>query len=375
MHKPLSLGFIGGGINSAIGQTHKIASQMDGHFKLVAGCFSRDEVINLQTGQQWGLEPEKIYHDAMELLEQCHNELDALVILTPTPVHREIILACLEYRLPVICEKALVATVEEAQEIADEVERLAGKLFVTYNYSGYPMIRELRERLLSGELGKIQQVMVEMPQEGFARLRADGSAATPQSWRCSDGPIPTVSLDLGVHVHHMVEFLTNKQALDVYAVNSTFARIPGVVDTVHIVSRYTDDLVCNYWYGKAAMGYRNGLRIRVYGSEGSAEWVQMDPEVLRMSDSAGRISLVDRTSGENRVAHHDRYCRFKAGHPAGFIEAFANYYADIAASLRGQATVYSAGADTALRGLAFLQKTQQSALSSSRVCLKNPANS
>ncbi|HAF52243.1 MAG TPA: gfo/Idh/MocA family oxidoreductase, partial [Leclercia adecarboxylata] len=86
----------------------------------------------LQTGQQWGLEPEKIYRDAMELLEQCHNELDALVILTPTPVHREIILACLEYRLPVICEKALVATVEEAQEIADEVERLAGKLFVTY---------------------------------------------------------------------------------------------------------------------------------------------------------------------------------------------------------------------------------------------------
>jgi predicted dehydrogenase len=117
------------------------------------------------------------------------------------------------------------------------------------------------------------------------------------------------------------------------------------------------------------MGYRNGLRIRVYGSEGSAEWVQMDPEVLRMSDSAGRISLVDRTSGENRVAHHDRYCRFKAGHPAGFIEAFANYYADIAANLRGEETAYAAGAETALRGLNFLQKTQHSACSASRITL------
>ncbi|MNC38244.1 hypothetical protein D3C75_868390 [compost metagenome] len=163
--------------------------------------------------------------------------------------------------------------------------------------------------------------------------------------------------------------MTNKQALDVYAVNSTFARIPNVVDTVHIVSRYTDDLVCNYWYGKAAMGYRNGLRIRVFGSEGSAEWVQTDPEVLRMSDNVGRISLVDRTSSENRVAHHDRYCRFKAGHPAGFIEAFANYYADIAASLRGEVTPYSAGAETALRGLTFLEKTQESAQSEVRVTL------
>lgn len=367
MFKPLSLGFIGGGVNSAIGQTHKIASQMDGHFRLIAGCFSRDQAINLQTGQQWGIAPENIYRDAMMLLAERHNDLDALVILTPTPAHREIILACLEYRLPVICEKALVATVAEAQEISDEVERLAGKLFVTYNYSGYPMVRELRERLQSGELGRIQQVMVEMPQEGFARVRADGSPATPQSWRCSDGSIPTVSLDLGVHVHHMVEFLTNKQALDVYAVNSTFARIPDVVDTVHIVSRYTDDLVCNYWYGKAALGYRNGLRIRVFGSEGSAEWVQMDPEVLRMSDNAGRLSLVDRTCSGNHVAHHERYCRFKAGHPAGFIEAFANYYADIAASLRGEETNYAAGADTALRGLAFLQKTQQSTLLASRV--------
>lgn len=369
MLKPLSLGFIGGGLNSAIGQTHKIASQMDGHFKLVAGCFSRNPAINQQTGLAWGVSAQNIYSDALSLLHHCHTQLDAVAILTPTPEHREIILACLEYKLPIVCEKALVATVTEAQEIQQEIARIDGQLYVTFNYSGYPMIRELRERLLSGELGKIQHVMIEMPQEGFTRINANGGPAQPQAWRCTDDEIPTVSLDLGVHVHQMVEFLTDKQAVDVYAVNSAFGRVPGVIDTVNIVSRYEEGMVCNYWYGKGALGHRNGLRVRVYCSEGSAEWLQVEPETLRMADKHGNISLVDRTSSINRVANKERYCRFKAGHPAGFIEAFANYYADIAASLRGEKSPYALGVDTALRGLHFLQRTQKSAQSAEKTVI------
>lgn len=369
MNRPLSLGFIGGGINSAIGLTHKIASQMDGHFALVAGCFSRNDAVNQQTGQSWGLEKEAIYQDALTMLSEQHTRLDAVVILTPTPAHREIILACLEYRLPVICEKAMVATVGDALEISRRVEELDGKLYVTFNYTGYPMVRELRQRLLSGELGVIQHVMVEMPQEGFIRRRDDGSVPQPQGWRRVDGEIPTVSLDLGVHAHQLVEFLTDKHAEDVYAVNSTFARVPDVVDTVNLVARYADNMVCNYWYGKAALGYRNGLRIRVYGSEGSAEWLQMEPEYLRLADVHGNVRLIDRTAGDNTIASQDRYCRFKAGHPAGFIEAFANYYADIAADIRGDNRAYALSCDTAVRGLVFLEKAQKSAQTSSRVTL------
>lgn len=369
MHRPLSLGFIGGGINSAIGLTHKIASQMDGHFQLAAGCFSRDASINQQTGQSWGLGKEVIYQDALTMLREQHTRLDAVVILTPTPAHREIILTCLEYRLPVISEKAMVATVGDAQDIARRVEELDGKLYVTFNYTGYPMVRELRERLLSGKLGRIQHVMVEMPQEGFIRRRDDNTVPQPQGWRRVDGEIPTVSLDLGVHVHQLVEFLTDKYAEDVYAINSTFACVPGVVDTVNLVARYNDNLVCNYWYGKAAPGYRNGLRIRIYGSEGSAEWLQMEPEYLRLADVHGNVRLIDRTAGDNTVANQDRYCRFKAGHPAGFIEAFANYYADIAMCLRGDSTPYALSCDTAVRGLEFLQKAQQSAQSSAKCAM------
>lgn len=369
MAKPLRLAFIGGGINSAIGMTHKIASQMDGQFQLTAGCFSRDENINQQTGTAWGLEQSAIYQDALLMLEKEHQRLDAVVVLTPTPAHRDILLACLEYPLPIICEKAMVATVGDAQEIQQRVDEVNSPLYVTFNYTGYPMVRELRQRLLSGGLGRIQQVMVEMPQEGFSRCRNDGSVTLPQLWRRVDGEIPTVSLDLGVHVHQLVEFLTDKQALDVYAVNSTFARVPDVVDTVNIVSRYSDDMVCNYWYGKAALGFRNGLRIRIYGSEGSAEWLQMEPEYLRLADIHGNVRIVDRTAGDNTIANLDRYCRFKAGHPAGFIEAFANYYCDIAAALRGEANSYAIDSATALKGLSFLECAHRSAIAQQKIVL------
>ena len=367
MAKPLSLAFIGGGINSAIGMTHKIASQMDGHFQLAAGCFSRDEVLNRKTGLAWGIDENKIYQDALTLLEREHSQLDAVVILTPTPAHHDILLACLEYPLPIICEKAMVSSVTEAEEIQQRVDQTTSSLYVTFNYTGSPMVRELRQRLLSGALGRIQQVMGEMPQEGFSRCRSDGSIALPQTWRRTDHSIPTVSLDLGVHAHQLVEFLTDKCALDVYAVNSHFARVPDVVDTVNIVSRYTDDVICNYWYGKAALGYRNGLRIRVFGTQGSAEWLQMEPEYLRMADIHGNVSIIDRTAADNTIANQERYCRFKAGHPAGFIEAFANYYCDLAAALRGEKNEYAVGSDVALEGLAFLEQANKSALAQQKI--------
>lgn len=369
MATPLRMGFIGGALNSAIGVTHKISSQMDGDFILTAGCFSRNKEMNRQTARAWGVSETALYDDAFELIRSEHTNLDVIVILTPTPAHFEILQACLEYKLPVICEKALVASVGQAKEIEALVSRLEGKLFVTFNYTGYPMIRELRQRIEKGEFGKIQQVMVEMPQEGFARVREDGSTPLPQGWRQVDGEIPTVSLDLGVHIHHLVEFLTSQIPRDVYAVNSTFARVPNVVDTVNIISRFNDEMVCNYWYGKGALGYRNGLKIRIFGTEKSAEWVQMDPEIVRMTDNAGTTTLLDRTAYCNSVANLPRYCRFKAGHPAGFIEAFANYYADIATALRGERNAYAVEAPAAVRGLEFFKKAQESAEISAKIIL------
>ncbi|ATO33710.1 Glucose-6-phosphate 3-dehydrogenase [Dickeya dianthicola] len=357
----LKVGFIGGGINSAIGETHKIASQMDGQFELVSGFFSRHDDINQQTAVSWGIHEDRVYRDLTGFLQAEASKLDAVVILTPTPTHKDIVIACIEHQLPVICEKSLATSVAEVAEIQRALEKMNGTLLVTFNYSGYPMVRELKQRIADGELGQIRQVMVEMPQEGFLRHVKSGAVPRPQDWRQHDGVIPTVSLDLGAHAHQMVDYIIGEQAQDVYAVHHRFGEIPDVVDTVHCISGYTNQVVCNYWYTKAALGYRNGLRIRVYGSKGSAEWLQMDPEHLKLSNINGVSYVIDRTHPDNLIASQPRYNRFKAGHPAGFIEAFANYYEDIASYLKEGACEYVFGADVAMRGIRYLQAAAASA--------------
>ncbi len=370
---PLRLGFIGGGVNSAIGATHRIACQMDGAFELVAGCFSRDPQTNRATGRSWGLAPERVHAGVPEFLAAEAGRLDAVVVLTPTPTHTDIVIACLEHGLAVVCEKALAASARDVEAIGAAQAAAGGRLLVTFNYTGYPMVRELRQRIADGELGTLSQVMIEMPQEGFLRHTPQGRVASPQPWRRTDGVIPTVSLDLGVHVHQMVDFLTGAKARHVYALDGTFGEVADVVDTVNCLAHYDGGLVCNYWYGKAALGHRNGLRIRIFGSQGSAEWLQMDPELLRMSDVDGGSWSVDRTHPRNRIANQPRYCRFKAGHPAGFIEAFANHYGDVAAVLHGGSSDYVFGPDVAHEGLQFLDRVHESARLGQRLAVGGDA--
>ena len=157
-NKPLSIGFIGGSIESAVGQTHQIACKMDGRWKLVSGCFSRQPDVNKKTAEHWGLGAQQTYGNWIELLESEQDKLDAIVILTPTPSHAEIIIKALSLGYAVICEKALTSSTEQAKQIADTLNHYKGFLAITYNYSGYPMVRELQALIQEGTLGKIQQI-------------------------------------------------------------------------------------------------------------------------------------------------------------------------------------------------------------------------
>jgi predicted dehydrogenase len=360
---PLRIGFIGGALNSAVGYTHFNASRLDGHFRLEAGCFSRDIGHNEGSARTYGIAPERTYAEWMLLLERERNQLDAIVILTPTPTHADIVLTALELGYPVICEKSLGVSSDECDRIEMAVKRTRGFLAVTYNYSGYPMVRELRKMILEGRLGVLQQIHVEMPQEGYLR-----KGANPQEWRRHDYVVPTVSLDLGVHVHHLVEFITGgKKPLTVFGDQSSYGQFEGLVDNVYCHAQYQDNIRVNGWWGKTALGYRNGLRLRVFGSIASAEWYQMVPEDLRFSDNDGHHLLLDRGSSEATTAQELRYNRFKAGHPSGFVEAFSNLYADIAQSLRahlnGDSKVnnFVDGASISKEGLYFLECISTSA--------------
>lgn len=325
---PLRVAFIGGGINSAVGRAHFNTLRLDGLYSLVAGSFSRNPGINSESGQFYGVDSDRVYRHYEELIERERTRLDALIVLTPTTSHVAPVVAALDAGIPVICEKALAGTPEDVERIRQAERRNRGFLAVTYNYTGYPALRELRAMIRAGRLGRILHFVAEMPQEGFIRLGSDGQPMRPQNWRLHDGPIPTVYLDLGVHLHQISDYLLGADPERIAAFHRAYGNFAEVVDFVSASVDYRGGIHGDFYFGKSMLGCRNGLKIRVFGSAASAEWEQTRPEELRLGHVDGRIETLDR-GGAPMVAGQPRYTRFKAGHPAGYVEAFGNLYVDI----------------------------------------------
>jgi len=331
---PLKVAMVGGGINSAIGRVHEIAMKMDRRFELVSGCFSRDSAINKKSASQYGVDQQRTYPSLTSLLKEEAHEISAVVIATPIQSHFDQILKSLNGGVRVISDKPLVANPEQCRIIRREAEKLQIEVYCIYNYTGYPAVREMRRLVKEGAIGTVFKVMAEMPQDSYMRLVNQNRVSEIQSWRLIDEEIACVTLDLFVHIHSLVAFICEGRVSQVRAFPRCVSGASnGLIDEVDVFARYDNGMSLNAWYGKAAFGYRNGLSLRLFGTRGSLHWQQVDPEKLHFVDSAGNHASIDRlTSGEN-VWSLPRYQRFKAGHPAGFIEAFANYYYDIAESI------------------------------------------
>ncbi|MED7787567.1 Gfo/Idh/MocA family oxidoreductase [Francisella sp. 19X1-34] len=324
--RKLKLAFIGGGINSAIGMTHKIASTMDDKFEVVCGCFSKSKDINEQTAESWHID--RYYDNHIDMIKNEKKNIDAIVILTPTNTHTKIILDIINFNIPIICEKTLTSSLDDTQLIKKICDKQSSFLTTIYNYTGYPMVRELKSMLANNHIGKIFNVRLEMPQESFIKLGAGGKVQKPQLWRLSDDDIPTISLDLGTHLSNMCSFLISEKPIKVVSMQNSYGHY-DVIDNVSCMIEYENNINCQMWFSKCSAGHRNGLKVEVYGEKGSLMWYQMNPEVLHYCNNEGQTILIDRASKDVKVSNLKRYERFKAGHPAGFIEAFANHYSDI----------------------------------------------
>jgi predicted dehydrogenase len=359
INKKINIAFLGGGINSAVGRAHRIAIDMDKRYELVAGCFSRNSEINLLSAKEYSIDDSRIYCNLDELILNEKDKIDAICILTPTPNHKDEVLKCLENDISVICEKALAQSSKDIIEIKEMVDRKNGFLVVTYNYTGYPLLRELKNMITSGKLGKINQIHIEMPQESFIKVDKNGNPFIPQNWRLTDNKnLPIMSLDLGTHTHDLTSFLTGEKPLELIAVQNSFGAFEQVIDNSISIAKYTNNIVSNIWFSKSALGYRNGLRVRIFGDKGSAEWYQLDPENLYFNDNKGKRIIIDRGSIELDIANQLRYNRFKAGHPSGFIEAFANHYYDIAdylLKINNNENRYVFDIEDALEGIKMLE--------------------
>lgn len=328
----IKIGVVGGGLNSAVGIAHYSAIQLSSNYTIAAGCFSRNEDLNKRTGEFLNLNESNIYSSFEELLINNKNEIDTILILTPTDQHFKQVIMALEAGFNVICEKALTQCSKDCLKIKETLEHTKKELFVIYNYLGYPMIKETKAMIDDDKLGEILHIQVEMPQESFIKV-SEGKPIRPQSWRLKDENIPTISLDLGVHLHMMIHYLTGKKPMQVIASSKTFGHFQDIIDDIKAIIRYEDNVECQMWYSKVAIGYRNGLKIRITGTKAAIEWYQMEPEIIHFAKNTGELSVIDRITPGIKIAHLEKYNRFKGGHPIGFTEALANYYSDIAEEL------------------------------------------
>ena len=352
---------IGGGSNSAVGRVHRDAIALSKHkFNIIDACFSRNTDNHNNSLCMWGVDD--LAHSNIEAILEKHknNSKDCIVlILSPTNKHFEHLTLAIKHGYSIVCEKALVTNTQELQSVARQINQ---KDFLRniFNYSGYPLVREIRSLILDGHIGSIQQIICEMPQEGLVRPPlVQGQHKGPQSWRLTDRDIPMVCLDLGVHLHHLIEFTTGITPIPKSAILKNLTAYPNIKDTQFILfSEKNDTVIGSMWFTKSAIGTRNGLLMRIFGSSGSIEWYQQNPELIKLSLISGQTQIIDR-SMNCITATEPRYERMKVGHPAGFIEAFANLYDDIGDDYEhwknsGQdSDTVSLGLDYAVRELTF----------------------
>lgn len=350
MSKKITLSILGGGINSAIGRAHISALQMDGLFKISRACFSRDRKINQLSAQEYHLEDLELLDSESELLTV--NASDVVLILTPTPQHYNQIQTSMKYFDNIVSEKALTTSFDQSKILSKINNVKRRNVFTTLNYSGYPMVREIAKRIQENEIGQVYYIEIDMPQETFVRHY------NIQSWRKQDYEIPCISLDLGVHVFHLLKFLSSETFYFSSGDYRKIKNIHNVVDNVscELVSE-SENLVAQLKFSKIHLGERNGLRFKVIGESGSFVWTQEIPDYFSKSTPNGEKTVIDRGS---KLIHagENRYQRFKAGHPTGFIESLANLYRDYYTAINeSQSNSFISGINEAIEFASIFDKS------------------
>ena len=333
MKSKIKAAILGGGINSAVGEAHVSALLLSNLYEITTVFFSRDSNVNELSRDKYNLTDCYICYNIEDLITQKKN-YDVVIVLTPTDSHFEILMLLINQNIHIICEKALVSALGQAYDLKKALTNSTSQLYVIYNYLGYSMIKALKKIVQNGTLGEISNIQIEMPQEGFAR-KINNKPISIQPWRLEDGYIPTLSLDLGVHLHILIYYLLNIKPISVYAIYNCNGNYKQIVSDVNALVTYENSVVCNIWFSKIALGHLNGLKIRVFGNKASAEWVQVDPDKLYIANCLGEKQIIDKNNNIIQDLNMNHYERFKPGHPTGFVEALSNYYIDVYNSFLG----------------------------------------
>ncbi|MEO1343202.1 MAG: Gfo/Idh/MocA family oxidoreductase [Pseudomonadota bacterium] len=324
----IKLGMVGGGNDAFIGAVHRIASRIDDRYELVAGALSSTPEKSRESGEAIGLS--RIYDDFKQMAiseARRKNGIEAVSIVTPNHVHYAAAREFLKRGIHVICDKPLTSTLADAKKLVKAAES-SGALFVlTHNYTGYPMVRQAREMVANGEIGKIRVVQVEYPQD-WLTVEQDFKQA---NWRTDPNQSGAGGStgDIGTHAFNLACFITGLEVESLAADIQAF--VPGrqVDDNAHVMLRFAGGARGMLWSSQVAPGNENALRIRIYGEAGGLEWAQEDPNYLWHTPFGEPKRLITR-NGAGAGYAAARMSRIPAGHPEGYLEGFANIYTEAA---------------------------------------------
>ena len=361
----IRLGMVGGGEGAFIGAVHRMAARLDDQYEFVAGALSATPEKSRRSGEALGLAPDRVYSDftAMAKAEAARPDgIEAVAIVTPNHMHAEPALAFLAAGIHVICDKPLTTSLKEAEALRDAVGK-SGRIFaLTHNYTGYPMVRQAREMVASGELGPIRVVQVEYAQDWLTE-RLEASGQKQADWRTDPARSGAGGCigDIGTHAYNLADFITGLRVAELSAELTTFVPGRALDDNVQVMLRYANGGRGSLWASQVAPGNENGLAIRVYGEKGGLAWKQLDPNYLTWSAYGKPPQIIGR-NGPGAGAAAGRVSRVPAGHPEGYLEGFATIYSEVAQAILAAragrnppAEVMFPTVEDGVKGVAFIE--------------------
>ena len=333
--RKLRMGIIGGGITGFIGAIHIRSALMENMIDLVCGCFSSKAEVSIESGRKWFLPDNRIYNSYNEMFEKEmelpeEERMDFVAIVTPNHLHFEPAMMALERGMDVVLDKPMTFSLEEAKLLKEKVEETGLVLALTHVYSGYPAVKEMKERISNGDIGKLRRVYVEYPQ-GWLSERIELQSGNNAGWRTNraySGKAGSMG-DIGTHAWHLCEYVTGLKVTELCAELNSF--VPGreIDDGGTAMMRMENGVKALLSASQIAIGEANSFNIRVYGEKGGFRWRQMNPnELYVLTSDKEQIQHIGNNTNLGQMASWNT--RTPAGHPEGFIEAFANIYRNFA---------------------------------------------
>ena len=339
--KKIRLGIVGGGPGSWIGHVHRIAARFDDKYVIVSGVFSRNIKSSSKFGQSLGIRKDRCYSNFREM---ANNEakrsdgIDVVAIMTPPGSHQVIAETFISKDISIISDKPFAGDLKQAKSLYKKIKSNKNiKYVLTHNYSAYPMVREAKELVKKGKIGKITNVNVEYIQDW-----SDGNKITTRnakktlSWKLDKNIVGTSTVlnEIGSHAYHLAIYISGLKAKKIFADIKQFSKKIKMDDNAQVMIDFNNDAKGIFWTSVSAKGGVYGLRIRLFGEKGSLEWVQNDPGYLKFNPVKGPVKLLER--GFHGANYSKNFSRIKYGHPEGYLDAFANIYREFAQSLKNK---------------------------------------